>query len=194
MITALTRHWLTGILAISCQLACAADLAPVQVSDNHGFIDINVPITAVVQEAGETRITARGSVEGSAVGFEVAFPTTRTQPQGLPHMLRVETARLLSLGGDSDNFVAFLARKYGIATASSRMLPFVDASAAGLGESKGAVTTGKKKIKFFFFDSGPENRYAELYINVDFDNRQLEFHEKDPYYRKPLLLALTQGP
>jgi hypothetical protein len=45
-----------------------------------------------------------------------------------------------------------------------------------------------------FFDSGPEDRYAELFINVDAKKRVLEFHEKDEDYRKPLLLALTKAP
>jgi hypothetical protein len=49
-------------------------------------------------------------------------------------------------------------------------------------------------MKFFFYDSGPESRYAEVFVNVDAKQRVVEFHEKDSEYRKPVLLAFTQGP
>jgi hypothetical protein len=74
------------------------------------------------------------------------------------------------------------------------MLPAIRASVAGLEGDLAHVLAGVTMMKFFFFDSGPENRYAEVFINVDPNRRVLEFHEKDPEYRKPLLLALTKGP
>jgi hypothetical protein len=73
------------------------------------------------------------------------------------------------------------------------MLPAIRASVAGLEGDLAHVLAGVTMMKFFF-DSGPENRYAEVFINVDPNRRVLEFHEKDLEYRKPLLLALTKGP
>jgi hypothetical protein len=74
------------------------------------------------------------------------------------------------------------------------MVPSVDASVVGLEGDPAHVLDRVTRMKFFFFDSGPEDRYAEVFINVDANKRVLEFHEKDEDYRKPLLLALTKSP
>jgi hypothetical protein len=103
------------------------------------------------------------------------------------------SARIRSIGAASDSFVALLARQYKLPAPAMTMVPTVDASVVGLEGDPAHVLSGMTKMKFFFFDSGPEDRYAELFINVDAKNHLLEFHEKDSDYRKPLLLALTKG-
>ena len=49
------------------------------------------------------------------------------------------------------------------------------------------------EMKIFFSDSGPEDKYAEIYINIDTKRGVLQFYEKDPDYRVPLLRALSEG-
>lgn len=73
------------------------------------------------------------------------------------------------------------------------MIPIVEASVVAFEGDPAHVSRGMTRMKFFFFADGPEARYAEVFINVDAQNHLLEFHEKDQDYRKPLLLALTQG-
>ena len=46
------------------------------------------------------------------------------------------------------------------------------------------------KMKLFF-DSGSQDRYAEVYTNIDPSNQRAEIREKDLAYRKPLLAALA---
>src|ERR1700688_3431739 len=111
----------------------ATDLPAVHVAENHGFVDVDVPISDVIQESGLVRVIARGSVDGDPVGLEVDFPTKPTQP-GLPPLLRSGTARIRTLGADSNRFVIFLSKQYGVSSTPPKMIASVDASAVGLGE------------------------------------------------------------
>jgi hypothetical protein len=124
----------------------------------------------------------------------VDFPTNAGSQNAPPPLLKLGTARIRTLGPESDRFVEYLSRHYGVRVGAAKMISSVDASAVGLGDDGGSTRTGKKDMKFFFFDDGPDSRYAEVYVDIDFDSRVLEFHEKDPEYRKPLVLALTQAP
>jgi hypothetical protein len=158
----------------------------------YGFEDIDLPITRIVEGSGLTRIVARGDIRGTIVGFEVDFPSTSRRPAGQTP-IAIGSAEIRSLGAQSDRFIELLSRLYKIPAPSKTMLPAIRASVAGLEGDLAHVLAGVTMMKFFF-DSGPENRYAEVFINVDPNRRVLEFHEKDPEYRKPLLLALTRAP
>jgi len=163
----------------------------VHISEDHGFIDIDLPIAAVSDTDGLVRITARGSLDGAEVGFEIDFPSKGRS--GSRTLLPTGVARIRSIGAPSDHFVMFLALRYKLPAPAPTMVSSVDASVVGLEGDPQRVMDGMTKMKFFLFDSGPEARYAEVFINVDVKNRVLEFHEKDPDYRKPLLLDLTKG-
>lgn len=95
---------------------------------------------------------------------------------------------------EAEGFVALLDSRYKIPIPSKTMVSAVSASVVGLEGDPAHVQDGVTRMKFVFFDSGPQDRYAEVYINVDASNRVLGFHEKDEDYRKALLLALTQSP
>ncbi len=48
------------------------------------------------------------------------------------------------------------------------------------------------KIKLFFEpEPADEHRYAELYTNIDLSTGKVYVNEKDPDYRKPVILALA---
>jgi len=53
-----------------------------------------------------------------------------------------------------------------------------------------AVAGELVKLKLFF-EADFEERYAEVYLNIDLDARRVELHEKDPDYRRPLVRALA---
>jgi hypothetical protein len=175
--------------------AAAAPTPPVQagyLTEADGFVDIDLPITQIAQDPGLTRIIARGVILGKEVGFEVDFPSRSVRSRG-PVSLPLGTAQIRTLGAVSDNFVALLDSRYKIPIPSKTMLATVAASVVGLEGDPAHVQDGVTQMKFFF-ESGSQDRYAEVYINVDADKRVLGFHEKDEDYRKPLLLALTQSP
>jgi hypothetical protein len=184
-----------AILACATCLAAAPTPSPADgyLTEQEGFVDIDLPITQIAQDPGLTRIVARGVILGTEVGFEVDFPS-RSQRSGGQISLPFGTAQLRTLGPVSDRFVVLLDSRFKIPIRSKTMVPAVTASVVGLEGDPAHVQQGVTKMKFFFFDSGPEDRYAEVYVNVDADQRVLGFHEKDENYRKALLLALTQGP
>ena len=53
-----------------------------------------------------------------------------------------------------------------------------------------AVAGEPVKIKLFF-EADFDERYAEVYLNIDLTRSRVELHEKDPDYRRPLVRALT---
>lgn len=177
--------------ALCCTLSFALASPDVRISEDHGFIDIDLPITAMSDNDGLVKITSRGSVDGTEVGFEVDFASKGGS--GVRSNLPVGVARIRSIGVPSDHFVMLLAQRYRLPMPAPRMVSSIDASMVGLEGDPQHVLDRTTKMKFFFFDSGPEERYAEVFINVDAKNRILEFHEKDEDYRKPLLLDLTKG-
>jgi len=67
----------------------------------------------------------------------------------------------------------------------------VSATAFSLNEK--AVNLDKKdyyKLKLFFEENN-ENLYSEIYLNINTDKREIEFHEKDEEYREPIIKVWT---
>jgi hypothetical protein len=187
------------ILAVSAMglaycVTLASDLGAGRISNSDGFVDIDLPIADVAKGSGLIRITVRGEIDAVAVGFELVFPSGPTKRTSGKLTFPIGTAQFRSIGAPSNNFVALLSRQYKLPFTPPTMVPKVDASVVGLEGDPANVLGGMTKMKFFFYDSGPESRYAEVFVNVDAKLRVVEFHEKDSGYRKPLLLALTQGP
>jgi hypothetical protein len=151
----LKRLILSGALYFASHCAFAAQFTKVEISDHDGFIDIDLPIAQVTQAQGLVKIIARGTVTGVSMGFEVDFPIDLNRQPGSPGQLKPGTARIRSLGADSNRFVALLSQRYGIPGAASTMISSVDASAVGLGDDSAHILDGKKNMKFFFFDAGP---------------------------------------
>src|SRR6266849_3061239 len=142
------RLILSGALCFASQSVIAAQFTKVEISDHDGFIDIDLPIAQVTQAQGLVRIIARGTVTGVSMGFEVDFPTELNRQPGSPGQLKLGTARIRSLGAESNRFVALLSRRYGIPGVASTMISSVDAAAVGLGEDSAHVLEVKKNMKF----------------------------------------------
>jgi len=181
-------------LSLAFCLTLASDMQAGQISNAEGFVDIDLPIADVAEDARVVRIIVRGNIDGAAVGFELVFPSAPTKRSGGKLALPFGKAEFRSIGTPSNNFVALLSRQYKLTISSLTMVPKVDASVVGLQGDPANVLNGPTKMKFFFYDSGPESRYAEVFVNVDAKRHTVEFHEKDSEYRRPLLLALTQAP
>jgi len=185
------------LIVLACVTSVAAAPTPSgsagYLTETDGFVDIDLPITQIAPDPGVTRIVARGVILGKEVGLEVDFASASQRSRGQAS-LPLGTAQIRTLGAVSDNFVALLDSRYKIPIPSKTMLAAVAAAVVGLQGDPAHAQEGVTQMKFFFFDSGPQDRYAEVYINVDADKRVLGFHEKDEDYRKALLLALTQGP
>jgi hypothetical protein len=169
---------------------------PGKVGDEEGFLDIDLPLVSVqIVDDGSRRFVALGTISDVEMGFAVTLGTDWHPKQtddgaatfywGLGSFERT--------GVESDNFVRFVAMTYGLPVSGDQsMIQNVHTEVVGLGSNPAGAVQAGAKMKFFFH-SDSEERYAEVFVNVDVEQGFLEFHEKDNEYRAPLVRALTEA-
>jgi len=174
--------------------AHAADVGPGRVSTEEGFVDIDLPIADVRREAdGAVAITARALIDNVIVGFAIDIRRDwKATPLSGSDFLYFGKVSLRSLGEDSNRFVALLARLYKVSQPSRPMLVKLELVAVGLADDPSKVMTTPVRMKLFFDPDDEGSGEAEVYVNVDVAARKLQFNEKDPEYREPLVRALTE--
>ncbi len=165
------------------------------VAREDGFVDIDLPIVDSGKAGdGVVSVTARGEVRGTVVGFAVDIePRWKEKRTGNREIAFYRgRATIRSIGRESDAFVRVLAELYRHPGLRANMPRRIDAEAVGLLDDPRNVLSRPTRMKLFF---GPESEkdYAEVFLNLDIPAGRLEFHEKDPEYRIPLLRALGAG-
>lgn len=151
-----------------------------------GFADLTFRITDAKQRRdGSWRVVGkarhRDRVVSLAVVLEGDWHESKTRSFG-----RVNYE---SLGPESDALVSAMSEIYAAEikpVAMTREVPFVGATLEG---NPSELRSQPVKMKLFF-ESEKEDRYAEVYTNIDLPKTVLEIREKDPGYRGPLLRAL----
>jgi hypothetical protein len=168
---------------------------PGRVGAEEGFVDIDLPLTKLDAVHAASRAAGRGSFEqGSvaAVGVQLGAAWEEQSTDEGP-VLYWGKGKLTSTGAESDRLVALLALHYGHNSFSERhMLNEVPFQAVCLEGDPRPQPTSNVRMKLFFFPDD-EQRYAEMYLNIDTRRQVLELHEKDNEYRLPLLRALTEA-
>ncbi len=168
---------------------------PGKLSEADGFADLDLPLIRVSGTDVSPLYECVGRVEGVTVGFLVQLDGIWNEQklEGTEATVFWGTGELGSLGVHSNNLVALLALKYGINSLSERaMLSRAYAQVVCLAGNPTRVPRENLKMKFFF-NSEDEHRYAEVFVNLDFDSATGHLHEKDPEYRLPLLRSLTEA-
>lgn len=160
--------------------------------ESEGFCDLVLrAVSHATGPDGSQTIAARGTHNGRPVGFNVMI-----LPEWEPW--DVESLGTLYRGGvliqadgeQSHAFLRALDELYGTREASDRMAERVFFAAVALAGHPPSLRENPVMIKLFFEADAPD-RYAEVYLNIDLDRARVEFHEKDPDYRRPLVLALS---
>lgn len=169
---------------------------PGRVGDEEGFLDIDLPIVSLSRSAtGSLRIEARGQIAGEIMGFAVVlFPGWQAQPlEDSDAAFYWGAGAYERTGNESDAFVRFVARRYGLpSTESLSMLREVPARVVGLRTDPAIALERGASTKFFFHSDSPE-RYAEVFTNINLGESLLEFREKDEEYRAALVRALSEA-
>ncbi len=186
-------------VALSAPVARAI-AAPVTLAEEAGSIDIDLPFETITKVDGAFRIDARGTYDGQSIGFRLVLPADwKAEPLDPADITATAlyrgSARYVSLGAESDRFVTLLARKYRLEDgASLKMLPSVTAEGVGLGDDPSRImdAAGSVSMKFLLHAADGQRR-AEVYTNVDVRRHVVEFHEKDPAFRRDLVRALTEA-
>ena len=168
---------------------------PGKLSEADGFVDLDLPLNRVSGADASPLYECLGRVEGVTVGYSVQLHGiwNEQQLEGTETTVFWGTGELGSLGVHSNNLVALLALKYGNNSYSERaMLGRASAQVVCLAGNPTTVPRENLKMKFFF-NSEDEHRYAEVFVNLDFESATGQLHEKDPEYRIPLLRSLTEA-
>ncbi len=156
-----------------------------------GFHDLVFGLATVTRVSdGSQQVTAVGTHQGQPVGFQASLSPTWKEGRiaDIPSFSGVVTIR--SLGVESDALVRAMDTLYGAKVKPTTMAKATRFAAITLGGNPSQLTDGKVSIKLFY-ESESEDRYAELYLNIDAPKHRVELHEKDEEYRMPVIRALS---
>ncbi|TLM99795.1 hypothetical protein FDZ73_21065 [bacterium] len=188
----IARYFIVGFLSALFGAAKGADLLSGHLSTAEGFVDIDLPIVQTESKSPNVvSVVARGKIHGSVVGLAVDISPTWTEKpiENARASVYWGKVRLRSIGSESDAFSKLLAGLYHMPCATAKMPQRMEAEAVGLSNDPRLVKSTPTRMKLFL-NSNSQNNYAEVYLNLDLNSKVLQFHEKDPGYRAPLLRAL----
>jgi hypothetical protein len=143
---------------------------------------------------GTQIIRASGVHDGQPVGFEVLLGPnweSGSLSKDIPLVTYRGVVTYRSVGVESDFFLQLLDALYGVRLKPKGMREETKFTGISLEGDPRDLSKGGVKIKLFY-ESEAEDRYAELYTNIDLDSRRLYFNEKDPDYRAPVIRALQE--
>ena len=186
------RAILASILAAIIGPSMAGTTGLGQVVSEGGFVDVELPIDSFkVEKDGAMELSTSGVVEGRRIGFGLHIDSKwkTTKPDNVPITIHWGSAVIRSTGKESDAFLSLLAEKYGNGPAALRMIREAPVTAAMLEGSPDFMDKKPFKMKVFF-ERGGEDKYAEMFINVDTEKMTLMVRDKDPEYHAGILASL----
>jgi hypothetical protein len=162
-------------------------------SEDDGFVDLGFAIRSrETLPDGSQGLHAYGVHHGREVGITVVLGTQWKKGSlgsNVPLVTYQGAVTYRSLGAPSDALLQVLDQLYATKLQPTTIRPNTTFTAISLGGEPADLTKGQTKIKLFF-ESDAEDRYAELYTNIDLANGILQIHEKDPGYRSAVIRAL----
>ena len=167
----------------------------VQDEEEEGFIDLDLKLISLdILRSGGTFLIGKARHEGRVCGFALELnPLWKaTSIENTDSLFFWGSGFIRSIGKESDVLLAILSGLYGIPVESVKMRPETRVTIVGLNNDPRAVLERPTRLKLFFEGDDPD-AYAEVFVNVNAEEGRLEFHEKDPEYRKPLLNALSDN-
>ncbi|HEV8487402.1 MAG TPA: hypothetical protein VGV87_27895, partial [Blastocatellia bacterium] len=204
------KHWTTALL-VACSslflLAChakqqrAPEPAPSQKtasvpeitseSEEEDFHDLVFKLGDIDQLSdGGQRFIATGTHHGNAVEVEVNLRHKWTADRMGDETIYMGSVTIRSLGAGSDSLLRAMDEIYETQLNPKRMAEATEFSAISLGGDPTYLRSGPVELKLFF-ESELEDGYAEMYLNIDAAGLRVVLAEKDPDYRKAVVLALT---
>jgi len=172
--------------------AHAVDLPEITSESEEGFHDL---VFALVAGSDERTLRVTGKHKGTVVGFEVRLGQAWKEGKlGDLNLTTYQgTVALTSVGRESDELARVIDKLYDTKLAPRGLNAQTTFTALSLEGNPTRLKAGPVKLKLFF-ESKDEHRYAEVFLNIDFANGRVHLNEKDPDYRKALVLALGVRP
>jgi hypothetical protein len=160
-----------------------------------GFVDFGFKMEGLGRGTdGGFRFEARAPHKGQPLAFVVTLGTVWKEQKlnaTNPHVIYWGEAQLGSVGLESDAFIRTLDELYKTNVGALTMAGNTRFTAASLAGNPRRPERESLKMKLFF-ETSTDELYAEFYLNFDAEKRRVEFHEKDPGYRRAVVLALAQ--
>ena len=166
---------------------------------SEGFSDIFLSITNEVKTETSHIYIGQGLYKNKTVGLKVEIKSNL--PAGITSNGELNpkggvvwnAVRLISIGQESDSLVSALAELYSEPAETVFTKDVLTPTMFSLNQQDVQLDKpGYYKFKLFFNDeSDDENKYAEMFLNINTEERIIELHEKDHDYRKPLLNTFT---
>lgn len=189
------RTILASILAAFVGTSTGGTTMPGQITSEDGFVDVELPINSFhFDKDGALQLSASGIVEGRRVGFDLDIDSKWKvqKPDNVPITIHWGNGIIRSIGEGSDAFLSLLAEKYGNGKDAFRMVQEVSVTTAMMEGAPATMNEKPFKMKVFF-ERGGEDKYAEIFINIDIVKKRLEFRDKDPEYHAGILASLKKS-
>ena len=169
----------------------------VQDEEEGGFVDLDLRLVrAEAHPNGTFAAEGRGRHAGRTIGFalelDAAWKPTPIGERQSDGFFYWGTGTVRATGEESNALLSVLAELYQLTVSPGAMRPETKVAVVALANDPALLPGNPTHMKLFFESEDPE-RYAEVYVNVIGPEQRLELHEKDPHYRRPLLLALSEG-
>lgn len=167
-----------------------------RIDPEEGWNDIFLKITEETKTDTSHIYIAKGLYKNKIVGLQIEVSSkigpgiVDGKPDGKAGFM-ANAVQLISIGQESDELVKALAELYNQPTDKGFTKQTISATAFSLNEK--SVSLDKNdyyKLKLFFAEDD-ENLYSEIFLNINTDKREVEFHEKDEEYREPIIKVWT---
>jgi hypothetical protein len=161
------------------------------------WVDLIFDITESSKIENEVwTFVCKAKFENSTVGFRL-FINDNIEPGIIND--KIDSANfvqdglsIMGIGKESDDFINAISSLYGMQSIHKFTSQKLIYTIFPLNNKVAKLEKDKFKFKVFYDDSNEKNLYSEFYINIDLNNKILEFNEKDQDYRENILKAFIQ--
>jgi hypothetical protein len=166
---------------------------------SEGFSDIFLKITSDVKSDTAHTYVAKGLYKNKTVGLQ--FEVKSKMPNGITAEGEMNSkdgfirkaVKIISIGQESDELIKALSELYEIPLQKLFTKAKLVTTAFSLNQKVADLDKPDYyKFKLFFNEDSDEDSYAELFFNINTNEKIIELHEKDNDYRKPLIKTLTE--
>ncbi|MBK8016120.1 MAG: hypothetical protein IPK20_04980 [Betaproteobacteria bacterium] len=166
----------------------------VSVTEEEGFVDLTIGVKHETLDNGRLRIDACGNLGGEVIAFriELAPDWKERQIEGTDQFFYFGSGAFIRMGVETDRFISKLAALYGVAPIPFAARESLDFQVVGLASDPRQILESVVKMKFFLNAEAGENLYSEVFVNTDLKGGRMDWNEKDPEYRAPLIKSLSR--
>jgi hypothetical protein len=163
------------------------------IDKSEGFVDISLAeIESKEISKGNFKVLCGASIDGKNIGFSIILANNWKKQQ----LEDVEdeycfywgSVTILSIGEESKQFIIELSKLYGFDLEVNAMNDEIKFQAVSLGINPQLIFSTPARIKLFYENI---DEYAEVFLNINLQNRIIQWHEKDEEYRKALIHSLS---